>query len=100
MAKKPKIKKTKKRKQREPLVTVEPQCDLGIELSEEVQRECETVRFLGHHVVDRLCDTGRHDWLAGSLGLDLAALCEGVMRNYVTDLIDEARAARKEAAGR
>ncbi len=95
MAKKGKIKRTKKRKQREPLVTVQQQDDPDIELSKEVRTECETVRFLGHHVVDRLCDSGRHEWFSGSLGVDLAALCEGVMRNYVTDLIREARAAGK-----
>ncbi len=98
MAKNAKIKKTKKRKQREPLVTVEPQCDLGIQFSKEFQTEGESVRLLGYRVVDLLCDTGRHDWLAGSLSVDLAALCEDVIRNYVTDLIDEARAARKEVA--
>ncbi len=98
MAKKAKIKKTKKRKRREPLFTVEPQCDPGIQFSKEVRSECETVRFLGHHVVDRLCDTGRHDWLAGTLGVDLAALCEDVIRNYVTDLIDETRATRKKGS--
>ena len=96
MAKKAKIKKTKKRKQREPLVTVEPQDDLGIQFSKEFQTEGETVRLVGHRVVDLLCDSGRHDWLVGSLAMDLAALCEGVMRNYVTELIHEARAARKE----
>ena len=96
MAKKAKIRETKKRKQREPLVTVEPQCDLGIQFSKEFQTEGQSVRLLGHRVVDLLCDTGRHDWLAGSLGVDLAALCEDVIRDYVTDLIDEARAARKE----
>ena len=50
MAKKAKIKKIKKRKQREPLVTVEPQWDVKIELAKDVHRECETVRVLGHRV--------------------------------------------------
>ena len=99
MAKKAKIKKIKKRKQREPLVTVEPQWDVKIELAKDVHRECETVRVLGHRVVDLLCDTGRHDWLAGSLEFDLAALCEDVIGDYVSALIEQARAQGKEVGG-
>ncbi len=99
MAKKAKIKKTKKRKQPGPLVMVTEKWSPWVGLSEEVRRECETVRFLGHHAVDRLCDIGRHKELCSTVQINLSAICADVIREYVTDLIAEARAQGKEVGG-
>ena len=99
MAKKAKIKKTKKRKQPKPLVTVSEGWSPHVGLSEEVRRECETVRFLSHYAVDRLCDCGCHKQLLSHLGSNLGGFCADVVHNYMTDLIHEARGKGKGVRG-
>jgi hypothetical protein len=92
MAKKAKIKRTKKRKQREPLVFLEPECALTLRLSRELQKEPETLRRLAHRVVDLVADSGRYDWLAGSVTGDLVCICDDIVLKNLSDLIREARA--------
>ena len=93
MAEEPEIKKKKKRM---PLVTVSEVRTPGVMLSRVIENECETVRFIAHHVVDRLCDIGNHKWCAGALGTYLEGICLDVVSEYMMDLVREARAAGKE----
>ena len=95
MAKKKQAKRTK-RKQEEPLVQMDPEYSTTIRLSKQLSREPETVRRLGHRVVDILADSGRHDWLAGSVAGDLVCFADDVIVESVNQLIREARAQREE----
>ncbi len=95
MAKKGKIKRTKKRTQREPLVVVDPVGTLEMRFSDELRKEPETLRRLAHRVVDLLVDSGRYEWLADSVAGNLVWIADVVVVNYVTDLIREARAGGK-----
>ena len=103
MAKKAKVtKRTKrskqdKRKSSTPPVTVEPGCAVEIEFTDAVTNEPETVRRLAHRVVDLLADNGRNDALAESVAGNLGYLVDDFVIDKVTDLLDEARAAAKEA---
>ena len=99
MAKKARIKKTKKRKQREPLVTVHPECDVQVRFTRAVIEDRETIRRLAHRVVDLLADSGDYDQLGDSISHNLFWMLDDFVVKNVTDLIDEARAARKEVPG-
>ena len=91
-------KKQAKRQAPEPMVVVAPGCSLDLQFSRELQKEPETLRRLGHLVVDLLADGGRYDWLAESAACSLGCLADDMIVNNVTDLICEARAASKEVA--
>ena len=95
MAKKGKIKRTKKRKQREPLVVLESECALTLRLSGELQKEPETLRRLAHRVVDLVADSGRYDWLADTVTGDLMCIADDIVLKNLTELIREARAGGK-----
>ncbi len=99
MAKKAKIKKTKKRKQREPLFTVERDCDVEVQFTRVVIEDPETVRRLAHRVVDLLADSGDYDRLSQSISNNLHWMLDDFVVKNVTDLIHEARAVRKEVPG-
>lgn len=97
MAKKTKPAKRTKRKASEPPVSVEPDCTVELEFTDAVTKEPETVRRLAHRVVEILADSGRDDRVAQFVTDNLAWLVEGFVIDKVTDLLEEARAARKEA---
>ena len=98
MAKKTKPKKRAKRKVSEPPVSVTPDCTVELEFTDAVTKESEIVRRLAHRVVDLLADTGRYDQLAESVSSNLCYLVDDFVVEKVTDLLEEARAARKEAS--
>ena len=103
MAKKAKrTKRTKrskqaKRKASKPPVSVEPECTLELELNEALLRQPETVRRLAHRVVDMLADSGHYKRLSEGVSINLGCLVEGFVIDRITGLIEEARAAGKEA---
>ena len=105
MAKKTKqTKRTKrskraKRKSSQPPVSVEPDCTVQLEFTDEVRKDPETVRRLAHRVVDLLADTGRYDSLAESVTSNLGFLADDFVVEKVTDLLEEARAAGKGVSG-
>ena len=99
MAKKAKPTKRAKRKASKPPVSVEPDCTVELEFTDAVTKEPETVRRLAHRVVEILADSGRDDRVAQFVTDNLAWLVEGFVIDKVTDLLEEARAARKEASG-
>ena len=96
MAKKTKRTKRTKRKASEPPVSVEPDCTVELEFTDEVRKDPETVRRLAHRVVDMLADTGRYDSLAESVSSNLGYLADDFVVEKVTDLLEEARAAGKK----
>ncbi len=98
MAKKTKRTKRAKRKSSTPPVAVDPDCTVELEFTDAVTRDPETVRRLAHRVVDLLADTGRHDRLAKSVSNNLAYLADDFVVEKVTALLEEARAARKDAS--
>ena len=98
MAKKPKRTKRVKRKVSKPPVTVEPECTLELELNEALLRQPETVRRLAHRVVDLLADSGHYKRLSQSVSINLGWLVDGFVIDKITGLIEEARAAGKEAS--
>ena len=98
MAKKNKGTKRAKRTTRkasEPPVSVEPGCTVELEFTDAVSKDPETVRRLAHRVVEMLGDSGRDDRVAQFVTDNLAWLVEGFVIDKVTDLLEEARAARK-----
>ena len=88
--------KRTKRKASKPPVTVEPYCEVHLELIDADREEPETVRRLAHRLVDMLADTGRHERLSESLSNHLAWLVDDFVIEKVTELLEEARAAGKE----
>ena len=96
MAKKTKQTKRAKRKASTPPVSVEPDCSVELEFTDEVRKDPETVRRLAHRVVDLLADTGRYDSLAESVTSNLGYLADDFVVEKVTELLAEARAAGKE----
>ena len=95
MAKKTKRTKRSKRKSSRLPVTVEPDCEVTLELTDAVLKEPEMVRRLGHRVVDMLADTGRYDDLAECMSGGLGCLVDDFVIDRVMELIEEARAAGK-----
>lgn len=96
-------KKTKSEKQTKPTasespVSVTPDCTVELEFTDAVTKDPETVRRLAHRVVDLLADIGHDDRLAKSVSNNLAYLADGFVVEKVTALLEEARAARKEAS--
>jgi len=59
----------------------------------------ETIRWLAHRVVDLLADSGDYDLLSQSISHNLFWMLDDFVVKNVTDLIHEARAARKEVPG-
>ena len=98
MTKKTKSTKRAKPKASKPPVYVAPRCDVHLELTDAVLEEPETIRRLAHRVVDLLADTGRDDHLAALVSNNLPWLVDGFVVEKVTDLLEEARAAEKEAS--
>lgn len=97
MAKKPKRTKRVKRKVSKPPISLEPECPLELALSDAILKEPETVRRLAHCVVDLLADSGNYKHLSQSVSINLGSLVDGFVIDRITGLIEEARAARKEA---
>jgi len=87
--------KRTKRKSSKPPVSVEPDCTVELEFTDAVTKQPETVRRLAHRVVEMLAVSGRHDRVAQFVTDNLAWLVEGFVIDKVTDLLEEARAARK-----
>ncbi len=101
MAKKAKRTKRAKRTTRKaskPPVTVELECTLELELNEALLRQPETVRRLAHRVVDMLAETGHYKQLSQCVSFNLRWLVDGFVIDRVTGLLEEARAAGKEAS--
>ena len=96
MAKKAKSKKLAKRKASKPPVTVEPDCEVTLEFTDDVTKEPEMMRRLGHRVVDLLADSGRYDDLAECMSEGLGCLVDDFVIDRVMELLEEARAPRKE----
>ncbi len=97
MAKKAKTAKRVKRKMSKPPISLEPECPLELALNDTILKEPETVRRLAHRVVEILADNGQDDSLSGFVTYNLAGLADGFVIDRVTDLLEEARAAGKEA---
>ena len=97
MAKKAKRTKRSKRKTSKPPFSLEPDCTVELEFTDAVTKEPETLRRLAHRVVERLADNEQHDSLSGFVTYNLAGLADGFVIDRVTDLLEEARAAGKEA---
>ena len=98
MAKKTKRTKQAKRKSSTPPVYVAPDCDVRFTFTAAVLEEPETVRRLAHRLVDLLADTRRYQQLSESVTENLACLVDDLVIDKVTDLLEEARAAGKEAS--
>ena len=91
--------KTKtKRKKPDPLVHLHQGCSMEIIFSRRLQKEPETLRRLGHRVVDLLADGGHYGWLSDSVAGQLVCVADDLVVKSLTDLICEARAARKEVS--
>ena len=86
-----------KRKKPRPPVIVEPECAVEIVLTDAVVRQPETVRRLAHRVVDLLADAGLYKHLSRTVEGNLSRLVDGFVIDRITDFIEEARAAGKEA---
>ena len=98
MAKKAKRTDRAKRKASKPLLTVEPDCEPHFELTDAVSKEPETVRRLAHRAVDLLADAGHYERLGQSVSIHLGYLVDSFVIEKITDLIEEARGAGKEAS--
>ena len=96
MAKKTKPAKRTKRNSSKPPVTVEPDCEVTLELTDAVLKEPEMVRRLGHRVVDMLADSGRYDDLAECMSEGLGCLVDDFVIDRVMELLEESRGVRKE----
>ena len=96
MPKKAKRTKRTKRKSSEPPVSVEPDCQVNLELTDAVLKEPEMVRRLGHRVVEMLADTGRYDDLAECISDGLGFLVDDFVIARVMELLEESRTAGKE----
>ncbi len=98
MAKKAKRSKPTKRKASKPPVCVETDCEPQFELTDAVGKEPETVRRLAHRAVDLLADAGHYERLGQSVSIHLGYLVDSFVIEKITDLIEEARGAGKEAS--
>ncbi len=94
-AKRTKRSKPTKRRSSEPPISVEQDCTVELEFTDTVTKEPETVRRLAHRLVEMLAETGQDDRVAQFVTDNLACLVEGFVIDKVTDLLDEARRARK-----
>ncbi len=91
--------KTKtKRKKPDPLVDLGQSNSIEIIFSRRLSKEPETLRRLAHRVVDLLADAGHYGWLSGSVADQLGSIADDLVLKNLTDLIHEARAARKEVS--
>ncbi len=93
--KRAKLAKRTKRRSSKPPISVEQDCTVELEFTDTVTKEPETVRRLAHRLVEMLADTGQDDRVAQFVTDNLACLVEGFVIDKVTDLLDEARRARK-----
>ncbi len=91
--------KTKtKRKKPDPLVDLGQSNSIEIIFSRRLEKEPETLRRLAHRVVDLLADAGHYGWLSGSVENQLGSIADDFVLKNLTDLIREARTARKEVS--
>ena len=91
--------KQPKRKALKPPVFVEPDyCKVELEFTGAVRKDPETVRRLAHRVVDMLAETGHYKQLSQCVSFNLRWLVDGCVLDRVTALLEEARAAGKEAS--
>ena len=70
-----------------PLVFLEPDGVLHVWLSSGLNKERETLRRLGHRVVDLLADSNRCGGLVDTLGGDLGWMAEQFAAKHVTELV-------------
>lgn len=89
----------KKRKADEQMVSLVFDRPMEFELSKELQKEPEMLRRLAHRTMDFLADRGNYASLASSVEGVLSHITDEVMLQFANDLIREARAEGKEAAG-
>ena len=86
------------RKKPDPLVDLGESNAIEIIFSRRLEKEPETLRRLAHRVVDLLADAGHYGWLSGTVEDQLVCIADDLVLKNLTDLIHEARAARKEVS--
>ena len=88
----------KKRKKLEPLISVDDGYSVEFRFARRLENEPDLLRRLAHRAVDLLMDAGHHEWLSGTVAMDLSRLADELVVNHMTELIHDVRAEVKEAA--
>ncbi len=90
-------KKKTERKKPDPWVTVDDGYSVEFRFARRLEDEPETLRRLAHRAVDLLMDAGHHEWLSGTVAMDLSRLADELVVDHMTKLINDVRAEGKRA---